>query len=196
MAETVIEVCNSALMKLGAQSILSLADNTTEARACNLRITPCRRVVLRRHPWNFATARIITAPIVGEPPFEFAYSHQLPATCLRVLAIGPNDIGYRIEGRNILTDSDTVELKYINDITDPTIWDQLFGEALACYLAWDLSYKITQKEGVRRELWDAYLLALRDARSVDAQEERDHELTADLFIESRVSAVTPGRSNR
>lgn len=95
-----------------------------------------------------------------------------------------------------MTNSNAINLKYLKDEDDPTIWDQLFGEALAFYLAWDLSYKITQKEGVRAELWGGYLQTLRDAKSVDAQEERDFELEANLFVESRVSAVTPGRSNR
>jgi hypothetical protein len=198
MALTIIEICNSAMTKLGAQSILSLDDDTTEARACKLRYDACRRIVLRRHPWNFAIERVITAPEAppAVPAFEFTYQHVLPSDCLRVLEVGPEDATYRIEGRKIRTNFDALELRYIKNITDPTVMDELFSEALACYLAWDTSYKITQKTGVREELWQAYTLSLRDAKSVDAQEERDYELEANEIVDSRTSGTTPGRANR
>jgi hypothetical protein len=195
MALTIIEICNSALMKLGASSILSLDDDTTEARACKLRYDACRRITLRTHPWNFAVGRVITAPDSATPAFGYTYGHTLPSDCLRVLEIDSR-ILYRLEGRKILTDSDAVELKYIKDVTIPTTMDELFSEALACYLAWDICYKITQKTGLRQELWAAYKDALRAAKTTDAQEERDYELTADEIVDSRVSGTSIGRANR
>lgn len=195
MASTIIEVCNSAITKVGGQSILSIDDNTTEARICKLRFAPCRKIVIRRHPWNFAIDRVVTAPEVGSPAFGYTYKHPFPATLLRVLEVGC-DVPYRIEGRYILADSDSLDLKYLKDVEDPTTWDELFGEALACYLAWDIAYKITQKQGVREELWQAYKDTLRDAKSVDAQEERDHEIEANLLVDSRFDGTSPGRSNR
>lgn len=196
MATSIIEICNSALTKVGARAIQDLTDDSNEANVCNLRFEPCKRAVLRRHPWNFAIDRVTTAPETGSPAFGATYKHALPSDCLRVILVGPNDLFYRIEGRKLLVDSDIVNLTYIKNVSDPTVMDELFGEALACYLAWDIAYKITQKQTLQRELWIMYLSALRDAKSVDAQEERDYELTADAFVDSRFSGTTPGRSNR
>lgn len=195
MATTEIIICNSALTKLGARSIQALGDDSNEANACNLRFEACKRAVLRRHPWNFAIDRVISAPEVATPAFEYAYQHVLPANCLRVLSVDPDTIGYRIEGRKILADSNALNVRFIYDCNISLV-DELFAEALACYLAWDIAYKITGKLDVQKTLWEMYRVALRDAKSVDAQEERDYELEANMFVESRVANVTPGRSNR
>ena len=54
MAQSAVDICNSALQKLGAASILSFQDNSREARQCNIAYDSNRRSELRKHDWNFA----------------------------------------------------------------------------------------------------------------------------------------------
>ena len=49
---SVIEICNSALLQLGAQAITSLTENSKNARLCNARFNTVRDSVFRSHPWN------------------------------------------------------------------------------------------------------------------------------------------------
>lgn len=198
MATTNIAIANSALIKLGTSTILSFTDGTKEANLCNLRFEECRDIVLRLHPWNCAITRVQLAPLVTEPAFGFTVEFQLPTDLLRVLYVDPieNDIDYRIEGRKLLADVTTIDLVYVKKVTDPTEMDVLMAEALATYLAYDISYSLTQSAEMQTRMWDSFIKILASARSADAKEEPARELQADLWIQSRVASTSPLRSNR
>ncbi len=57
MATSDVEICNSALQKLGAETITTLADNSRRASLCNRQYDKIRKKLLRAHPWNFAIKR-------------------------------------------------------------------------------------------------------------------------------------------
>ena len=49
---SVVDICNGALNQLGATTILSLTEDSKNARLCNQRFTQVRDAVFRSHPWN------------------------------------------------------------------------------------------------------------------------------------------------
>ena len=51
MASTV-DICNGALNQLGATTILSLTEDSKNARLCNSRYTQVRDALFRTLPWN------------------------------------------------------------------------------------------------------------------------------------------------
>jgi hypothetical protein len=189
VATDAVEIANSALAKIGAATILSLDDDTKEARLCKIRLTPIRRIVLRMHPWNCAIGRVLLAPLVETPAFGLTKVFQQPSDCLRIIDITPLDVFYRIEGRKILCNESSLELRYLKDETDWTKFDELLGEAIACYLAWDIGFPLTQSNTVVERVWKQFETIKRQAKSVDAQEERDYELTADTFLDARIQGT-------
>lgn len=190
MPLSIVEICNSALSKIGTGSILGLTDDSKEARACALRFDPCRRIVLRMHPWHCAIIRTILAPLSSaNNPWGPVNIFPFPTDCLRVLAIG-DDVGYRVEGRNLVSNATAIKFKYVSNLQDVTQMDELLAEAIACYLAWDICYGITQSIQARDIAWKSFELIKRQAKSVDSQEERDHAITATLFTDSRINRVT------
>jgi len=176
MAISDVGICNSALYKLGADRITALTDDTKEGRLCNEQYSKLRDEVLRAHPWNFAIKRVELAQISETPVFEWAYVYQLPNDCLRVLQAETKDVIYAVEGRKVYSDESTMYIKYIGQITDTATFDPQFAEALACRLAADIAYAITQSATVAQTMWEAYNSALRVARSCDAQEGTPEEL--------------------
>jgi hypothetical protein len=46
-----VSICNRALAMLGANTITSLQDGSTEANVCNAVYADARDAVLRSHPW-------------------------------------------------------------------------------------------------------------------------------------------------
>ncbi len=75
MAQTALEVANAALYKLGATVIAQVtappaSTAPKEEVACCARLEPCKRALLRMHPWNFATKRKVILP-----PASFAVSN-------------------------------------------------------------------------------------------------------------------------
>ena len=58
MSTTNLDVANAALMKLGADPITSLSENSNRAKAMTARIEWCKWALLRMHHWNFAIKRV------------------------------------------------------------------------------------------------------------------------------------------
>jgi len=59
MPVTNLNIANGALIRIGSPTITALADTSKEAQICTERLEPCKRTVLRRHPWNFAMTRVL-----------------------------------------------------------------------------------------------------------------------------------------
>ena len=47
---SVVDICNGALNQLGASTILSLTEDSKNARLCNARYTQVRDSLFRSHP--------------------------------------------------------------------------------------------------------------------------------------------------
>lgn len=171
MAQSVVDVCNSALQRVGANSIASLSDNSPEARACVVAYDSNRRDELRKHMWNFTLKRVVLAPDTTAPAFDYTYAFSLPTDCLRVVRPADSYLDWQIEGRKILTNlSSTLYLRYIADIEDCAQWDSTFYNVMAVSLAIDLCEKLTQSNGKKQMLMQEYKEAISDARKVDAFE--------------------------
>ena len=182
---SVVEICNLALQKVGANPISSLSDDSEEARACNRLYEPILRAELRTHPWNCAITRVSVAPDSDEPAFGYDYQYTLPSDCVRILP--DNTItDWKIEGRKILTDTDTeIELVYVKEISDPNDMDPLLVEALASRLAVELAEKVTESATKRQMAWEEYKEWVREARRVNAFESTAQELPEDDWIAAR-----------
>jgi len=194
MSSSFVTIANSALTKLGASLISSLDEESKEARLCKNRIYEVCDLVLRSHSWNFATKRIGLAPLVTAPAFDYDYQFKLPLDCLRVLMVKPQEEDYRLEGGCILANVNHLDIVYIGKITDINLIDPCCREVIACYLAYDISYALTQTAQVQQQLYALYESKLRQAKSIDAKEDPSRELEANLFLESRY--VYPGNGLR
>lgn len=185
MATSSVEICNSALIKVGAERISALNESNVRARLCNEQYDKKRRNLLRQHPWNFAMDRATLAADVTDPEWGYTYRYPLASTILRVLQIEADE-PYEIEGRYILTDAATVKIKYTKDITDTTLFDKNFEEALASDIAADIAFALTKNATLTKQLKDEARLRLREARSFDAQEGNpESTIEVDEWITSR-----------
>ncbi|MCK4958885.1 MAG: hypothetical protein KAT00_05785 [Planctomycetes bacterium] len=166
-----VDICNRALQKLGAGSILSLTDNTPRAIECNLAYPIVRDAELRKHIWKFAVKRVILAPDVATPPYGFGFQFTLPSDYLRTHPETDKYLTFQKEGNKIVTnDGDTLELRYIARITDTTLFDALFTESLSDRIAYDLAEPITQSNTKKAEAEDRYDKTIAIAKKVDAIE--------------------------
>lgn len=118
---------------------------------------------------------------------DWAYLLTPPTSWLRILGVtnGTADVDYRMEAGGIATNSDTVYVKYIKDVTDYTLMDTLFYEALSAYLAWDICFQITQSNELKDQLWKDYRAIVAQAKFVDATEDAQQSFDSNNWIESR-----------
>jgi len=169
---SIVDICNSALNQIGASNIIALTEDSKAARILNQRYEYVRDSVFRSHPWNCLIRRVILAPDTAEPAFEFGKQFTLPTDpyCLRVLNIDDSDTIFRVEGRKILCNEDTVNLTYVARITDPAQYDLSLTETLAAALAADVAYPIIGSTSLAANMITLYDKKLSEARFVDATE--------------------------
>lgn len=189
---TKLDICNMALTACGTRNIVDLNEQSKDARSVVANYDISRKVLFRMHPWNFATKRKILSTVGPvSPEFGFAYSIPLPDDFVRVHtvfdgeSVMPAD-SYRIEGLAILTDSSSINLKYIYDCVDPNLYDSLFIEALSLHLAHKIVYLLTGSDSVKESLYREFTLAVQKARFNDSAEDPAQELDDDVWLASRV----------
>ncbi|MBF0284555.1 MAG: hypothetical protein HQL51_08865 [Magnetococcales bacterium] len=180
MAASEVSICNAALLMLGAEPIASLNDGNNRALACRQFYADARDTVLRAYPWNFAIRRTAPARLAERPAYGFAYQYALPVNpyCLRILDL-EESIPFRVEGRNLLCDAETVNLRYIARIEDPTQFDALFVEALSAYLAAQVCFPITRNTTRYEALLKVFHHKLDEAQRADTQEGTPAQLNDD-----------------
>ncbi len=192
MASTV-DICNGALNQLGATTILSLTEDSKNARLCNSRYTQVRDGLFRTHPWNCLQKRVELAADTTAPAWGFSYAYTLPADCLRLLKILDYDSNYKVEGRKILSNTSTMKILYIGRITDPNEYDELLRETLSRALSADIAFAVTSNNTTSTNMYNLFQDKLKDARFVDSTEgqniDQDLGMTdaidAGSFINSR-----------
>jgi hypothetical protein len=187
MAQNAVDLCNTALQRVGATSIMSLLDNSPEARACNLAYDTNRRDELRKHRWNFAIKREVLAPDATAPAFDYLYAFTLPSDCLRILRPATADLDWQVEGRKILTnDGATLYLRYICDVENPALWDASFYNVCAMGLAVDICERLTQSNGKKQMLMQEYDAAVKLARRIDAFESGPEDAAEEGWLIARL----------
>jgi len=190
---SIVDICNGALNQLGATTILSLTEDSKNARLCNSRYTQVRDALFRTHPWNCLQKRIELAVDTTAPTWGFSYAYTLPADCLRLLRILDYDSNHKVEGRKVLSNASTMKILYIARVTDPNEYDELLRETISASLGADIAFGVTSNNQTAKNMYELFKDKLRDARFVDSTEGQNvepdlgmtDEIGASTFINSR-----------
>ena len=185
---SIVDICNGALNQLGATTILSLTEDSKNARLCNSRYTQVRDALFRSHPWNCLQKRIELAADSVAPAWGFSYQYTLPADCLRLLVILDYDSNYKVEGRKVLSNTSSMKILYVARVTDPNEYDELLRETLSAALGADIAYGVTSSSPVTQNMYTLFQNKLRDARFVDSTEGQN--VSPDLGMSDVLDAGT------
>lgn len=169
-----VQICNMALGKLGEREIISSLDDeeSETARTCKLHYEHIRNTLLESHVWNFAMSRAVLSRNAESPEFQFAYSFQLPANCLRVVELYQSGSDYAIESKNLLVDDDTASIIFISKETNPTKFSALFVDAFATRLAAEMADQLTNSQSRRVALLEEFKQKFTEAKRRDSQESK------------------------
>ena len=191
---TKVEIANRALQKLGAKRIVSITEDSINARAINTAFEPVKLGELRKHTWSFAIKRAQLAADATAPLYNKTSSFQLPSDFVRLMPKDAdqtyNDLDWQIEGKKIITnDSAPLEIRYIYDVTDPNEMDALFRESFAMKLAYELCEEITQSNTKKDEAMKAYKEAIAEAKRANAMERNSQRPPEDTWVTVRGGSV-------
>lgn len=191
-------VANLALTKLGEDDQLTDVDTDDKPAARTVRAVfdTVRRATLRAGKFNFSlTSAELTAEnleSLPKPPSPFPYSNRfpLPSDCLRVVEVldasGRLITDYRARRGAILANSDgPIFVEHVADIPEPGSWDEMFVEAIASRLAFQIADRVTGDRGRKSDCWTQYRAAIKEAAGVDAKEDPPTEPPESDWIEAR-----------
>lgn len=184
-----VEIMNSALIKLGAERIISPTDENNRARLMNEQYPKVRDELLRSHPWKFAIRRTPLTAIDPKPANygDYAYVFNLPSDFMRLIELVNCNINevFDIEDRYLLGNYAPITIRYISRITNVAKYDDNFCEVLAWCLAADVAYALTGdkvKSDGAKVMADR---ALAQARSFNAQQGSVKRFVSDNWKNAR-----------
>ena len=181
-----VSISNMALSRIGVDIITSFTENSQQARLCNLLFNQSLDFLLQLYPWNFALVKTTLAQVTTPPVYNYDHAYQLPTSpyCLQVVEVD-GGYNYKIEGRLLLIDEDTVNITYIKRVVDMNELSALFTETLVFYLASQLCLPLTNNKGMSDDLLNKYQMALQKARLRDAQEDTAKSMQTGSWVSCR-----------
>jgi hypothetical protein len=194
-----IPIANSALTLVGTRLISTVNDASKECTLVSQNWDTYRKAVLRDGLWTFAKEMVVLqADSPFTPKFGYTTRYALPDNYIRLVQFnnykGDSDgdgAPYRLMNGFIYTNMGYANLTYISDVTDVTMFDPLFCEALSTYIAAKLCNTLTGSSNSAELLEKAYKVAMQKARFVDSVEDPSVQLDSDVWLQSRVGA--PGQ---
>ena len=179
------EICNRALAAIGQDEIMTLDESSKAARACRAMYDPVRRRLLRKHSWVFAL-QTTTAPKVGVAVNQdYLFQYQKPNDCLRLVRVADGKTSYNLEGQYIYCDNDPLVIRYVQNVTDPNLFDDSFTDCLVILLANTLIIPLGC-DIAREQFYDKrFAEALAEARHINAIEQNTPELFEGNWVPSR-----------
>jgi hypothetical protein len=181
-----VQICNNALLRIGASTITSLTDGTTISNACNQAYSVARDALLRSHFWNFTLTRTSLAADVTTPAFEFSTQYTLPADFIRIKTIHNQTSPYKIEQTKLLTNqSAPLNIIYIKQVTDVAKFDPLFVEALILLIVIKVGNRVAGDGFNVGPFQQELQQTLLRAQMVDAQDGSPDQLEMSFFNDAR-----------
>ena len=183
-----VQVCNKALVRIGAQTITSMTESSEQARKCNEIYEDARDEVLGMHPWNFAIKRVALAEVSSYSSLDSEYdkAFQRPSDCIRPLKINDDEYeSWNEEGEYILTNASTPILKYISRIETESKFSPAFNKAFVYYLASELAYCLTHDLNVASKMEAKMVAQIKNAKSEDGQSGSPTQPIQDEWTDSR-----------
>jgi hypothetical protein len=193
-------IVNIALARIGVERISSLDNDTVKAaRVARDLFDEARDELLRSAQWNFATKRASLSKVSGyTPPFGYDHAYSVPSDFLRVVSVHPVDsvsvqAKYKLENISdsgtpktaILSNSDSLYLRYVAQITDVNRMTPPFRSLLSQKLAVDIGHAL-DRSNTQIELHERKLeKMMARARAVDGIEDYPDRFYEGSWITSR-----------
>lgn len=181
-----IDVCNMALQILGSRKITSFDDQTLESRLCKQQYPLSRIFLLRVHPWNFAIKRVNLAPLSDKPIFGWSHQFQQPGDFILLLEVMDMAVGgYVFEGNKILANTDTLNIRYVSDVTDVVLFDTEFINVLVYHLAVSLFDSLDGTISKKKEFQQSLDTLLNNAKMTDGRENPVMQIQESSWLAAR-----------
>lgn len=174
---TTVDICNLALDRIGGKELRGISDLTVsdtsseELRACARSYNIALEEILSKVDWNEASAYADLTP--ATPPVgamsRWSNAYNLPSDCLLLREVLNSTEGgdYERVGRMILTNLDSLQIRYTKKLTDITQWSVMLRECVVVKLAIKLCKKLGASRTLQEQLLQELEYMLYEVRGID-----------------------------
>lgn len=197
MVATWVQLANKALDKVGAKRITSFSEDSKAARVTQEAYPDIVDEVLTEHAWATAMERQALAELSSDNLTTWEYKYQLPVSpwCLRPDAVVDEDYGepdpkypFVVEGRVLYCNVENAILKYVARPDSPASLGPMLVNAIACRLAQEICYSLTQSVDLTDRMKAAYETALYRAKwensTVASESTSEEDATATEWVDA------------
>lgn len=191
-----IQLCNRSLMRIGAETINSITENSASAIACNLFFDDLARELMSEHPWHFAKKQVaLVIDTTVTLPTEWLYAYSSPSDMLRLRGIEAQAYAvaephyhkdgliysdaivagasprHELRGETIFANTADAVAVYTGDITDTEKWSVGFTRAFIERLSAELVMPIKDDERRYRALISSAEAQANKAKAQDVAQQ-------------------------
>ena len=184
--DTDINICSRAMNAIGADSITSFSEGTTEAKVANQKYEICKQKLLSIYPWAFNRAEIFVPRLPNNRETKFTYIYEKPEDCLNVRAVKENGIpvDYSFDLGKINTNAEKPILVYSADYQEKDM-PAYFVALLIDLCARDFLIPVTGKYDEYKMYDNIYQNSLAEAKNVDAKSKTPSCVDTTLILGER-----------
>lgn len=200
MAESKIQIANFALSKLGSRRIISLSEDTEEARVISATYDLILDEVLCEHEWSFAQKRAALAQLDTTLPMTddgVSIVYAKPPDIIKLNYVNFEYATVKVESYGIVSNVNGLKLIYTYRNTDPTTYHPQFTTALAMRLASEIGFNLTESTSKAQALFEEYeKIRLPRAIASDSQQSTPLQPIQDEWEKSRIGGSSSGLVGR
>lgn len=153
------EICNKALTLVGANPIVSLTDDTQNARILNRVYELSLKSILSEAPWAFALKRTLLATSADTLEWydtDETYVYVKPNDMIRAFRSNDDDAIWRQHADYILSDTNGLGLEYTYYLDQPSKYSTSFVEAFVDKLCSDIAFMVLNSKTVAENYLEKY----------------------------------------
>ena len=185
MADSKFDICNKALVLVGANTISSFTQNTTESNVAGQLYESTLENLLTRCRWRFASKQLQLSKNTTNPDARYASSYALPSDALIIHTVTVSDdvIKFDRYGQNLFTDTTSSDIVIADYTFQPSESDfpPYFKQTLVFELASLFAGAIARNDQLSELYHKRSIAQLAIAKATDGQAQTTRRLNVDRF---------------
>lgn len=189
MTDSKFDICNQALVLVGANTITSFEENTTESKVANQLYETSLENLLSRCRWRFATKQQQLSRLTETPTARWSAKYSLPsdALILHTVTIGDNVIEYDRYSTEVFCDATSADIVVADYTFQPSEADfpPYFKQALVFELASLFAGAIARNDQLSTLYQNRAMTQTAYAKSQDSQAQTTRRMNVDRYRNRR-----------
>ena len=189
MTDSKFDICSRALVLVGANTVASFTENTTESKVSGQLYESTLKNLLTKCRWRFAAKQQQLSRDTAEPTARFDAKYPLPADALIIntITISNNVIKYDRYENDIYCDATTSDIVVADYTFRPNEADfpPYFTSALVFELASLFAGAIARNDSLSQLYQNRAIVQMAQAKSQDSQAQTSRKVDTDRYRNRR-----------